>query len=63
VSSALRRRAPGLLRRGQAMMEYVTITAAFLGFTVLSWPFLVQMINALSRYFSSIYYIIQSPVP
>ncbi len=45
------------------MMEYVTITAAFLGFTVLSWPFLVQMINALSRYFSSIYYIIQSPVP
>jgi hypothetical protein len=56
----------GLLRmrrRGQAMVEYVTITAALLGFTTLSWPFLVQMINALGRYFSSLYYVIQSPVP
>ena len=50
-------------RRGQAMVEYVTIAAAFLGFTVLSWPYLVLMINALSRYFSSLYYIIQSPLP
>jgi hypothetical protein len=50
-------------RRGQAMVEYVVITAAFLGFTTLSWPYLVQMLNALSRYFSSLYYIIQSPLP
>lgn len=45
------------------MVEYVTIAAAFLGFTVLSWPYLVLMINALDRYFSSLYYIIQSPLP
>jgi hypothetical protein len=48
---------------GQAMLEYATVTAAFLGFTVLSWPFLTQLINALHRYFASIYFIIQSPVP
>ncbi len=45
------------------MVEYVTIAAAFLGFTVLSWPYLVLMINALGKYFSSLYYIIQSPLP
>lgn len=49
--------------RGQAMSEYATITAALLGFTVLGWPFLVQLLNGLHRYFQSIYYIIQSPVP
>ncbi|WP_224364599.1 hypothetical protein [Hyalangium versicolor] len=63
MSLALRKPWPRVRRSGQAMVEYVTITAAFLGFTVLSWPFLVQMINALSRYFSSLYYIIQSPLP
>jgi len=63
VSSALRKPSSRSVRRGQAMVEYVTIAAAFLGFTVLSWPYLVQMINALSRYFSSLYYIIQSPLP
>lgn len=50
-------------RRGQSMVEYVTVTAGFLGFFVMSWPFLVQMLNALNRYFSSLYYIIQSPLP
>lgn len=63
MSLTLRKPALGGPRRGQAMVEYVTISAAFLGFVVLSWPFLVQMINALSRYFSSLYYIIQSPLP
>ncbi|HZI13346.1 MAG TPA: hypothetical protein VE153_23395 [Myxococcus sp.] len=51
------------LPRGQAMSEYATVTAALLGFTVLGWPFLVQLLNGLHRYFQSIYYIIQSPVP
>lgn len=51
------------LARGQAMAEYGVITAAFFGFTVLSWPFLVQLLRALNTYFQSIYYIIQSPIP
>jgi uncharacterized protein (UPF0333 family) len=50
-------------RRGQATIEYAIVTAALLGFGTLGWPFLVQMLNALGRYFLSIYYIIQSPVP
>lgn len=58
-SDSLRTRAP----RGQSMVEYIVVAAAFLGFTVLGWPFLTQLINALHRYFQSIYYIIQSPVP
>lgn len=49
--------------RGQAMVEYSVVTAALLGFTVLGWPFLVQLLNGLNRYFQSIYYIIQSPIP
>lgn len=49
--------------RGQAMVEYAIVTSALLGFTVMGWPFLVQLINALHRYFQSIYYVIQSPIP
>jgi hypothetical protein len=49
--------------RGQAMVEYAAVSAALLGFTMLGWPFLVQLLNGLHRYFNSIYYIIQSPVP
>ncbi|WP_233591422.1 hypothetical protein [Corallococcus sp. AB011P] len=45
------------------MSEYGVITAAFFGFTVLSWPFLIQLLRALNTYFQSIYYIIQSPIP
>ncbi|MCP3139155.1 hypothetical protein [Pyxidicoccus xibeiensis] len=55
-----RRRRPA---RGQAMVEYAIITAALMSFTVMSWPFLVELINGLHRYFQSIYYIIQSPIP
>ena len=49
--------------RGQAMVEYAIVTSALLGFTVLSWPFLLQLIDGLHRYFQSIYYVIQSPIP
>jgi hypothetical protein len=49
--------------RGQATVEYAVISAAFFGFTVMGWPFLTQLLNALHRYFVSIYYVIQSPVP
>ncbi|NTX09228.1 hypothetical protein HUA74_11810 [Myxococcus sp. CA051A] len=48
---------------GQSMVEYATVTAALMGFTVMGWPFLVQLLNALQRYFSSVYYVIQSPIP
>jgi hypothetical protein len=58
VKAGLQQRA-----RGQAMIEYSVITAALFGFTVLGWPFLVQLLNGLHRYFQSIYYIIQSPIP
>ncbi|WP_256571356.1 hypothetical protein [Myxococcus guangdongensis] len=49
--------------RGQSMVEYAVVTAALMGFTVMGWPFLVQLLNALHRYFNSIYYVIQSPIP
>ncbi|MBN1208372.1 MAG: hypothetical protein JXB05_26160 [Myxococcaceae bacterium] len=49
--------------RGQSMVEYVTVSAAFFGLTVLGWPFLLQLLAALHRFFASIYYVIQSPVP
>ena len=49
--------------RGQSAVEYVSVSAAFLGFSILGWPFLVQMLNALGRYFQSLYYVIQSPLP
>jgi hypothetical protein len=58
------RRARGLVpRRGQSAVEYVTVSAAFFGFLVLGWPFLLQLLAALHRYFASLYYVIQSPVP
>lgn len=50
-------------RRGQAMVEYAIITAAILGMTVLSWPFTGKLVEALDRYYQSIYWVIQSPVP
>ncbi|WP_241758474.1 hypothetical protein [Myxococcus landrumensis] len=53
----------GSRARGQSMVEYATVTAALLGFTVMGWPFLVQLLNALQKYFGSIYYVIQSPIP
>ena len=55
-------RKPGA-RRGQSMVEYVTISAAFFGFSAFGWPYLIQMLDALGRYFKSLYYIIQSPLP
>ncbi|HEX8440673.1 hypothetical protein [Archangium sp.] len=50
------------VHRGQSMVEYAIVTAAFFGFTVMGWPFLTQLLNALHRYFQSLYYVIQSPV-
>ncbi|MFP2928675.1 hypothetical protein ACLESO_26460 [Pyxidicoccus sp. 3LG] len=49
--------------RGQAMVEYVVVTAALLGFGTLSWPYLVDLLRALDRYYQSIYYVILCPLP
>lgn len=58
------RRAWGLVpRRGQSAVEYVMVSAAFFGFIGLGWSFLGQLLLALHRYFASLYYVIQSPVP
>lgn len=49
-------------RRGQAMVEYVVITAALLGFTALSWPYIKLLLQAMDVYYQGIYYVLQSPV-
>ncbi|RMG19754.1 MAG: hypothetical protein D6729_04495 [Deltaproteobacteria bacterium] len=48
---------------GQAAVEYATVTAAILGMTVLSWPFLVELLNGLNVYYQSIYWVLESPLP
>ncbi len=50
-------------RRGQSTVEYVAFSAALLGATTVGWPYLVMLLNALNRYFHSLYYVIQSPLP
>lgn len=44
------------------MVEYVVISAAILGFTALSWPYIAMMINAFDIYYQGIYYVLQSPI-
>lgn len=63
MTTTTERRSARRRQRGQAMSEYAVVSAAFFGFTALSWPYTVQLLNALSRYFQSIYYVIQSPIP
>lgn len=48
--------------RGQSMVEYAVITAAILGFSVMGWPFIKLLVNALDTYFQGIYYVLQSPL-
>jgi Flp pilus assembly pilin Flp len=48
---------------GQAMVEYGIISVALFGGLVLSWPFTVQLFNALDGYYQAIYWVIQSPIP
>jgi hypothetical protein len=43
-------------------VEYVAFSAALLGATTVGWPYLVMLLNALNRYFQSLYYVIQSPL-
>ncbi len=49
--------------KGQATAEYALITAMLLGGTVLSWPFFIELINALQAYYNSVYWVIQAPFP
>ncbi|AEI62496.1 hypothetical protein [Corallococcus macrosporus] len=53
---------PSRSARGQSMVEYAIVTASLLVFSVGGWPFLVALLNALHRYFNSIYYVIQAPI-
>lgn len=57
---ALRLRAP----RGQSMVEYSVITHAILvGGAGLGWPFISQLLQGLSTYYQSIYFVLTSPIP
>ncbi|MBL8955752.1 MAG: hypothetical protein JNK82_33570 [Myxococcaceae bacterium] len=50
--------------RGQAMVEYSFIAHAILiGGTFFAWPFTSALLNGLSRYYESIYWVLTSPVP
>ncbi len=52
------------LQRGQAMLEYTMVTHAILiGGTMLVWPFLIRMLNALTVYFQSIYFVLNAATP
>lgn len=57
--AALRRRP-----RGQAMVEYSVVAHAilFVGAGV-GFPFLAQLLNALTKYYQSIYWVLTSPIP
>jgi hypothetical protein len=51
-------------RRGQAMVEYTWVTHALLiGGAGMAWPFMSALMNAMSLYYESIYFIISSSVP
>lgn len=63
----LRRKLHRLLRiqseRGQAMVEYSSITFfLLLGSIGIGWPFMVTLLNALNTYFASIYWVLRAPV-
>lgn len=50
-------------QRGQAMVEYSSITFfLLLGTAGIGWPFMVSLLNALNTYFASIYWVLRSPV-
>ena len=52
------------LRRGQAMLEYTMVAHMILiGGTVAAWPFLVRLLNALTIYYQSIYFVLNAAAP
>jgi hypothetical protein len=58
------KRALSAARRGQAMVEYTMVTHVLLISTLAgTWPFMSAMMNSMSLYYESIYYIIGSSVP
>jgi hypothetical protein len=49
---------------GQAMTEYVLVTAAILGVLVgAGWTVLPDFVNALQRYFDGFYVLLNLPIP
>jgi hypothetical protein len=49
--------------RGQDTVEYALVTFAIVVGVGLGWPFLNRLMDALSIYYQSIYYVVLSPVP
>jgi hypothetical protein len=49
--------------RGQDTVEYAFITFVILVGLGLGWPFLNRLMDALSTYYESIYYVVLSPIP
>jgi hypothetical protein len=51
-------------RRGQAMVEYTMVSHVLLiGGVAMAWPFMTAMMNAMTLYYQSIYFIVGSSVP
>lgn len=64
MKRALRPAPAKRLRRGQAMLEYSFVAhAILLGGGLVGFPFVSQLIQALSLYYESIYFVLTSPVP
>jgi Flp pilus assembly pilin Flp len=50
--------------RGQAMVEYSVVAHMILvGGTAVGFPFLAKLLNALTKYYESIYWVLTSPIP
>ena len=57
-------RLKALRPRGQAMLEYSVITHFILvGGALAGWPFVSKLIQGLSAYYLSIYFVVTSPIP
>lgn len=71
MTQALRKRARSLDKMvdkaaeesGQATVEYAYVAFALMGGAVASWPFTVELINAMNSYYEAIYWVINSPIP
>ncbi|MDF1561740.1 MAG: hypothetical protein P1V51_01780 [Deltaproteobacteria bacterium] len=57
------RKAGAAVEAGQASSEYAIISAMILGGGALSWPFLIDLLEAMNTYYGSIYAAIQCPIP
>ena len=60
----MREKSPLKAPRGQAMVEYTMVThVLLLGGTFLLWVFTTTLMNAISAFYESVYWILTSSVP